>query len=164
MIMTPSQIILTYFLSNLVAITFFFISLKWKILARALYAGLFMWAAWLNWSIAHTNPAFYLNYSKYALGWYRDFILGSFSYYITPFVSFIAICQFFIGLGQLSGGIIFKISCIGGIIFLIAIAPLGFLSAFPSGLTWSAGLLVLYKSPFNKNIFSSQFNKNHQYK
>ena len=155
--MTPAQIILTYFLSNLVAITFFFISLKWNHLARALYAALFLWAAWLNWSVSHTNPTFYLNYSKYAIGLYRDFIIGPFSNNITPIVSFIAVCQLLIGFGQFAGGIIFKISCIGGIIFLVSISPLGVLAAFPSGLIWSAGLLALYRSPFDKNIFSSQF-------
>lgn len=154
--MTPGQIILTYFISNLVAIIFFFISLKWNHLARTLYAALFIWAAWLNWSISHTNPTFYLNYSKYAVGLYRDFIAGPFSNNITPIVSSIAVCQLFIGLGQLSGGIIFKVSCIGGIAFLIAISPLGILAAFPSGLIWSAGLLTLYRSPFDKNIFSKQ--------
>lgn len=158
--MTPAQIILTYFISNLVAITFFFISLKWNHLARTLYAALFIWAAWLNWSVSHTNPAFYLNYSKYAIGLYRDFIMGSFfSNNITAVVSFIAVCQFLVGIGQLSGGIIFKVSCIGGIVFLIAISPLGFLAAFPSGLIWSAGLLALYRSPFDKNIFSNHLNK-----
>jgi hypothetical protein len=156
--MTPAQIIVTYFLSNLVAIAFFFISLKWNHLCRGLYAGLFMWAAWMNWNVSHTNPDFYRNYSKYAIGYYRDFILGPFSNHITPIVSFIAVCQLLIGAGQLAGGVIFKTSCIGAIIFLLAISPLGVLSAFPSGLIWSAGLIVLYKSPFNKNIFSNQFN------
>ena len=155
--MTPAQIIVTYFVSNLVAITFFFITLKWNHLARALYAALFLWAAWLNWSVSHTNPTFYLNYSKYAIGMYRDFINGPFSNNITLIVSVIAICQLMIGLGQFAGGVIFKMSCIGGIIFLVAISPLGALAAFPSGLIWSAGLLNLYKSPFNKNIFSTQF-------
>lgn len=154
--MTPSQIILTYFLSNLVAITFFLISLKWNHLARLLYAGLFIWAAWMNWNVVHTNPSYYLNYSKYAIGLYQDFIAGAFSNHITFIVSFIAICQLLIGLGQLTGGVLFKMSCIGGIVFLVAISPLGVLSAFPSGLIWAAGLFVLYKAPFNKNIFSNK--------
>src|SRR4051812_39109600 len=155
--MTPPQIILTYFLSNFVAIAFFFISLKWNRLARLLFAALFLWAAWLNWSVSHNNPSYYLNYSKYALGFVRDFINGPFSNHITFIVSFIAICQLFIGLGQFFGGVIFKLSCMGGIIFLLAISSLGFLSGFPADLIWAAGLLELYKSPFNKNIFSNEF-------
>lgn len=155
--MTTPQVILTYFVSNLVATTFFFISLKWNHLARVLYAALFFWAAWLNWSVSHTKPIFYLNYGKYAIGWYRDFINGPFSNNITPIVSFIAVCQLLIGIGQLSGGIIFKASCIGGIVFLVAISPLGIAAAFPSGLIWSAGLFTLYRSPYHKNIFSKRF-------
>lgn len=155
--MTPSQIILTYFLANLTAITFFFVSIKWNHFARLLYAALFLWAAWLNWSVSHNNPTFYLNYSKYALGFYRDFITGPFSSHITTIVSSIAVGQFLIGIGQLFGGVIFKLSCIGGIIFLVAISPLGILSAFPADLIWAAGLYRLYRSPFDKNILSTQF-------
>jgi hypothetical protein len=157
--MTAAQIILTYLISNLVAITFFFISIRWNHLARALYAGLFLWAAWMNWSVGHTNPSFYLNYGKYAIKFYSDFIRGPFSNHITTIVSFIAVCQFLIALGQLAGGYIFKISCIAAIVFLLAISPLGVLSAFPSGLIWSAGLIRLYKSPYKKNIFSNHLSK-----
>src|SRR5438105_6047279 len=107
--MTPAQIILTYLLSNLIACAFFFISVKWNHLARALYAALFFWAAWLNWSVANTNPRFYLNYSRYAIGLYRDIINGPFLNHITTIVSFIAFCQFLIGLGQLCGGIALKL-------------------------------------------------------
>ncbi|WP_018617496.1 hypothetical protein [Segetibacter koreensis] len=155
--MNPAQILIAYFISNLVAITFFFISLKWKELARVLFAALFIWAAWTNWTGVRKTPDFYLGFSQYAIGFYRDIINGIFSNYITPIVSFIAVCQLFIGLGLLSRGVIFKIACLGGVIFLVAISPLGIASAFPSGIIWAAGLLVLYKYPFNKNIFHNNW-------
>lgn len=154
--MTGTQILVTYIISNLVAIAFLIISFKRKKLARILFAALFIWASYTNWNVANNNPAFYLNYSKYAVALYRDFILGPFSNHITLVVSSIAICQLLIGCGLLWKGVILKASYIAGIIFLLAICPLGILSAFPSGLIWSAGLLVLYRHPFYKNIFSTK--------
>ncbi|MDB5246684.1 MAG: hypothetical protein JWQ40_1078 [Segetibacter sp.] len=154
--MTQAQIIVTYIISNLVAITFFTVSLKWKQVARVLFAALFFWAAWTNWSVAQTNPDFYLNYSKYAISIYQDIIVGTFLDHMKPIVSFIALCQLLIAIGLLYGGIFLKTACIGGIIFLVAISPLGIASAFPSGLIWSAGLFVLYKYPFHTNIFGKK--------
>ena len=151
--MTGTQILLTYVISNLVAIAFLITSFKRKRLARILFAALFLWAAYTNWNVANSNPAYYLGYTKYALPWYRDFIIGPFSNHITLIVSSIAICQLLIGCGLLWKGPILKTSYIGGITFLLAICPLGILSAFPSGLIWSAGLLVLYRHPYYKNIF-----------
>src|SRR5205085_11997602 len=99
--MSTSQIIIAYIVSNLVAISFFTISLKWNHLARILFAALFILAGFKNWSIAHTNPGDYLSFSKYAVGLYHDIIIGPFSNNITLIVSFIAVCQFLIGVGLL---------------------------------------------------------------
>lgn len=152
--MTITQIIVTYIISNLFAILFLIASFKRKKLARILFAALFLWAAYTNWNVANSNPSYYLSYTKYAVPWYRDFIIGPFSNHIALIVSSIAICQLLIGCGLLWNGIILKASYIAGIIFLLAICPLGILSAFPSGLIWSAGLLVLYRHPSYKYIFS----------
>jgi hypothetical protein len=155
--MDAKYILLAYTLSNLVAIVFVIAAYKWRRVARVLYAALFIWAAYTNWTVVHTDPASYLGNAKYAIGFYRNFIQGTFSHYITPVVSLIAICQFFIGLGMLSRDIVMKTACLGGIIFLVAIAPLGVASAFPATLVFAIGLIILYRHPLEKNILNNHW-------
>jgi uncharacterized membrane protein len=123
-----------------------------------LFAALFIGAGFVNWIVVHTNPTGYLDYSKYAVGLYRDIIVGPFQHYITTIVSFIAVCQVLIGVGLLYKGRILRTACVFGAIFLVAISPLGIASAFPSGLIWAVGLFVLYRDPFERNIFNMKWN------
>jgi hypothetical protein len=155
--METKYIIIAYTISNIVAIGFLIVSLKWKQIGRALYAALFIWASYTNWTTVHNNPTSYLGNAKYAIDFYRNIINGVFSQYITPFVSFVAVCQLLIGLAMLSKGIVFKAGCLGGIIFLVAIAPLGVAAAFPATLTWAVGLIILYRHPFEKNILNNNW-------
>jgi hypothetical protein len=155
--MEPKYIIIAYTISNIVALVFLIVSLKWKQIGRALYAVLFIWASYTNWTVVHQDPTSYLGNAKYAIDFYRHIINGIFSQYITPFVSFVAVCQFLIGLGMLSKGIVLKAACIGGIIFLVAIAPLGVASAFPATLTFAVGLIILYRQSFEKNILNNNW-------
>jgi hypothetical protein len=148
---------IAYIGSNLVALLLLFLSWKKKNLARTLFAILFVWASWINWKTAHNNPGDYLNYTQYAIGFYKGIIQDWFSKHITAYVSIIAVAQLLIGLGFLSKGVIVKISCIGAIIFLLAIAPLGFGSAFPFSLIASAALIILYRHYFEKNIFRNKW-------
>jgi hypothetical protein len=102
--MTQLQLVAAYIISNIVAVVFLLISLfGWKQLARVLFAALFLWAGWKNWTVAHSSPGDYLNYSKYAIDLYRKFIVGPFSNHVQLIVSVIAVCQVFIGLGLLGG-------------------------------------------------------------
>lgn len=98
----------------------------------------------MNSSTALYNPSDYLNYAPYALPVYKDFIEGWFAQHIATMVFVIASGQACIALGMLAKGWIFKLACLGGIIFLLAIAPLGVGAAFPFSLTAGAGLWLLY--------------------
>lgn len=155
--MTAQQMIIASVISNMVAILLLYISWKRKNGARVLFALLFTWAAITNWITAHNNPDIYLEYGKYAIGIYKNIIYGEFARHITGFVSLIAICQLIIGLGLLARGMIVKLSCIGGIIFLMGIAPLGFGAAFPFSITSSVALFLLYRHHFTKDIFKNKW-------
>jgi hypothetical protein len=155
--MSHVQIITAYILSNIAAILFFVATIYSNRLARILFAALFIGAGFVNWIVVHTNSKGYLDYSKYAVGLYRDIIVGPFQNHITAIVSFIAICQLLIGAGLLYKGRILRTACVAGSIFLVAISPLGIASAFPSGLIWAVGLFVLYKDRFEKNIFKMKW-------
>lgn len=155
--MSETTVIIAYIVSNIVALLLLFASWKHKQLARILFSVLFLYAAWQNWTGAHNNPQQYLGFGKYAIGFYKEFISGVFSEMITPFVSFIAIAQLLIGLALLARGIVVKAACLSGIIFLLAIAPLGVGSAFPFSISASIGLYLLYRHHFVKNILNNKW-------
>jgi len=142
----PQVITIAYTGSNIVALLMLLASWKLPSVARLLYALLFLWACWANTNTALYAPQLYIDYASFAfLPFYRDFIQGFFSQHITMFVIIIALCQFLIGVSMLLKGVIFRIGAIGGIVFLISIAPLGVGSAFPASVVMAAGLFVLIR-------------------
>ena len=154
--MTEQQII-AGIVSNIIALALLYLSWKRKNLTRVLFAILFIWASYTNLRAANNNPDLYLDYGKYAVSFYRQIIYGEFSKHITGYVSLIAVLQLFIGLGLLARGIVVKVSCIGGIVFLLAIAPLGAGAAFPFSITASIALFLLFKYNFTKDIFKNKW-------
>src|SRR5215469_13676826 len=127
-----SNYLTLYIISNAVAVIMLFVAWKAPRFARLLFILLFAWASYTNWSYAVNNPNAYLNYSDLSLlNTYKQFILGWFSRHISIAVGFIATCQALIAISMLLKGWIFKTGCIGAIMFLIAIAPLGVGAAFP---------------------------------
>ena len=132
-------------ISNAIAILFLVIAIWKPKIARLLFFLLFSWACWMNWTISSKNPAAYMEYADLALlDLYRDFIKGWFSNHIPFFIGLIATCQGFIAISMLLKGWIYKLGIIGGIIFLLAILPLGVGSGFPCSLVAAIALLKLY--------------------
>ncbi|MEZ4968049.1 MAG: hypothetical protein R2791_22600 [Saprospiraceae bacterium] len=136
---------IAYAASNAVALLLLIAARYYPRLARFLYFLLFAWASWINTKTALYNPADYLNYSAYAVSFYRDFIDGWFAQHVTPMVLFIASGQALIALSMWAKGFLFRLGCIGGMLFLLGIAPLGVAAAFPFSLIAGAGLWVLMR-------------------
>src|SRR6266542_2009421 len=131
------QWLIPYLISNIVFGLTIIGAIKKPMWTRIFLAGFFLWASYFNSTHAILSPQIYLIYATLdALPFYSDFINGFFSHYITPFVFTIAVGQFLIFFGLLLNKTWVKLSCIGGIIFGLAIVPLGvgfdfFLSAMP---------------------------------
>lgn len=79
------------------------------------------------------------------LSFYKSFIYGIFSDHTTLFVALIASGQILVAVLLLMRKRLFQLGIIGGIIFLMAISPLGVGSAFPATLFMAASLIVLHK-------------------
>lgn len=141
------EFIIPYIITNVVAVVLLAMAWKFPRLARLMFAVLFIGAAFFNGSNAASNPAAYLDYAGTALlAFYRNFILGYFAQHTTLLLSIIALCQLFTGIALLLKGRVLRLGIIGGILFFIAIAPLGFGSAFPSTLIMAAGLGLLFRN------------------
>ena len=133
-----------FIISNIAGLILFMVALKKPKAARILFSLLFGWACWRNYTLAVMNPREYLAYADLAIGFYRDFINGWFSRHIGLSVSIIAVSQGMIAAGMLLNNGWVKTACIGAVIFLLSIAPLGVGSAFPFSITVSAAALIIF--------------------
>jgi len=121
------------------------LALRWPRLARALFVFVFLAASLFNSYTAFTEPEVYLNYASMAvLAIYRDFINGAFAAHTQLFVLAIAAGQLCVSALLTRSGSLFRLGVIGGFVFFVSIAPLGFGSAFPSTLLLAIALLVLH--------------------
>lgn len=120
-------------LSNVIAVLQLVAAIRWPRLSRLSFFLLFTWASWVNWKTALQTPQVYLEYGE--LAWsrlYKDFINGWFAENIQTAVGFVATSQALIAVSMLLKGPVFKLGCMGAIIFLLAILPLGVGAGFPS--------------------------------
>lgn len=135
--------IIPWIVSNIAALVILWATVKKPKLARALFTLLFGWACWMNLTTVNDTPEVYLDYASMSIGLYSDFILGWFRDHITPVITAIAIGQGLIALGMLLRGWWVTGACIGAIIFLSSIAPLGVGAAFPFSITVSIAAYVI---------------------
>jgi hypothetical protein len=138
-------LIIAYAASNVVGLLFLWAAFKNTKLARFLFVLLFAWASWINFTTAWVSPEVYLEYSKKSMGFYSSFINGWFAGHITFFVTVIAVGQGLIALGMLLKSKWVILACIGSIVFLMSIAPLGLYAAFPFSITVSIAAYVIIK-------------------
>jgi hypothetical protein len=138
--------LMAYIISNALALIMLVTAWKWPRIGRLMFLLLFAWASWFNWQTVSHTPREYLNYADLAISeGYRQFIRGWFSSHIREVVGFIATCQGLIALAMLLRGWLFKIGAIAGIVFLLAILPLGMGSAFPCTLIMAAAMGLLLR-------------------
>ena len=135
--------------------------LKKAYVGKKFFAGFFLWAAYFNSTTAIQSPQIYLTYASLnALPAYSRFINGFFSEHITVFVFAIAVGQFLIALGLILNKTWVRFACIGGIIFGLAIAPLGVGSGFPSTVCMAIAFFILFKKQDHDFIWKlRQYNR-----
>ena len=138
--------LIPYIISNIVFLLSIAAALRKPMWTRIFFAGFFLWAAYFNSTTAIQSPEIYLTYANLnALPAYSKFINEYFSEHITMIVSTIAVGQFLIALGLILNKTWVKIACIGGIIFGLAIAPLGVGSGFPATVFMAVAFFILLK-------------------
>lgn len=147
---------------NIFSILQLLAAFKWPHVSRVSFFLLFAAASIINFRTAIESPWLYFDYA--GLTWsdlYKDFIHGWFGNHLQPSVVAIAICQALISISMLLKGWLFKIGSIGGIIFLLALIPLGTGSAFPSTAIMAIAMLVLlvkHKNEFVWQLIGSRHN------
>jgi hypothetical protein len=157
-------LVIAYISSNIIGLAFLLAAYKNTKLSRFLFAMLFTWASWINFGTARLSPEVYLEYSKKSVGIYSSFINGWFAGHITFFVTAIAIGQGMIAFGMLLKGKWVTTACIGSILFLMSIAPLGLYAAFPFSISVSIAAYLIVKKDDKEFLWKSFRQKLHSLK
>jgi len=153
--MTSTQMFYAQLISIAVALTIVLVTWRSRLAGRVFFVLLFSWAAFVNMRLAFVDPTAYLGYAPLAWSdWYRDFIRGFFAAHITAIVAVIAVGQATIAVLVATTGRAVSLGLWGAIVFLVAIAPLGVGSGFPTTLimAWAAGLLLMMT--YDRSVWS----------
>lgn len=143
-----------YIITNVIAILTAVISMLWPNAGRVFLSGIFIGAAAFNAFTASGNPGLYLQFGELTTSeFYRSIILGPFSEHLQAYIFMIAGCQVLIGAFLLYKGKLMKTAMLAGIVFLLAIAPLGVGSAFPSSLILATALVILLRKKIEYSIY-----------
>jgi len=142
--MNSQDIWVPYIITHAITLLLIFICYKWPKIGKVGWGIIFILAGLFNMYTGISNPQAYVNYGSRAAGLYQKFIYGVFSSYTSLIVCLIASGQILVGIFLFMKRTLFLWGIIGGIIFLVAISPLGMGSAFPSTLLMSISLVLLY--------------------
>lgn len=135
---------LPYTVTHVITFLLIFICYKWPKIGKVAWGIIFILAGIFNIYTAISDPQAYVDYGSQAVGLYKKFIYGVFSSYTSLIVFLIALGQILVGIFLFMKRTLFLLGILGGIIFLMAISPLGIGSAFPSTLLMSFSLILLY--------------------
>ena len=143
--MIDPEFIIPFTISNIVSVALLISAYKWPRIARILFVLIFLVAGLFNIFTAMTEPEAYLIYGDMAvLEIYRHFIHGIFSKYTQEIVLAIALGQLCVAALLNFKGKLLRLGVIGGVIFFIAIIPLGVGSAFPATLLMAIALITMH--------------------
>ncbi len=141
--MGHNTFIIPYLASNLVAVMLLFLCWKKPRPGRIVFSFIFLAAGIFNLYSARTTPEAYTMFAEGAfLPFYKSFINGVFRDHARLLITLIAAGQMIIALLLFTPRrIIQKIGIGGGVLFFLAIAPLGVGSAFPATIIMALALL-----------------------
>jgi len=144
--MNLQENLVPYLISNIISLILIFICYKYTKTGRIIFGIIFVLAGIFNIYEAFKSPDIYARVFGVTavFPFYKKFIYGFFSSHASLIVSLIGGGQIAVGL-MLFTTSLYKIGVIGGIIFLLAIAPLGVGSAFPSTVLMAVALFFIYQ-------------------
>lgn len=154
--MSYEEYIIPVIISNILALILMLLSFHFTNFMRFLWGTIFMIAGIINLITVYNNPQIYISgFGPAAIDFYKEIIYGPFSGNPGLYVSLIAAGQIITGALMWSKFLWYNIGILGGIIFLLAIAPLGVGSAFPSTLIMAVGLFRLLFKWRRRTIFGT---------
>ncbi|MFP4526777.1 MAG: hypothetical protein ACLFNL_10340 [Bacteroidales bacterium] len=154
--MSYEEYIIPVIISNILALILMLLSFHFTNFMRFLWGTIFMIAGIINLITVYNNPGIYISgFGPSAIELYKEIIYGPFSENPGLYITLIAFTQIIIGALMWLKYLWYNIGILGGVIFLLAIAPLGAASAFPSSIIMAIGLFRLLFKWRRKTIFGT---------
>ena len=136
--------LIPYLVTNTIALVLVFLAFKHHRLTRFAFIIIFLFAGLFNIYTILTKPELFNHYADKAfLDIYRSFISGYFSHHIQLVVAVIGLGQIIVATLLSAGGHWIQFGVIGGIIFFVALIPLGVSAAFPAMLLFILALALM---------------------
>ncbi|MCF8336129.1 MAG: hypothetical protein K9H65_05970 [Bacteroidales bacterium] len=152
--MTYEQYMLPIILANLVAVVVMLSSYNFPRFMRFIWGLIFIAAGIVNLITVYNAPGIYVDsFGPAAIERYQEIIYGPFSKQPAVYVTLIAVGQILVGALIWSRGFWYYLGLTGGVIFLLAIAPLGVGSAFPCTIILAFGLIFMMRKRRRKSLF-----------
>jgi hypothetical protein len=152
--MTYEEYMLPIILANLVAVVLTLSSYNFPRFMRFIWGLVFIIAGIFNLITVYNEPRIYVDaYGPSAIQAYQQIIYGPFSEQPAIYVTLIAVGQIIVGSLIWSRKFWYYLGLIGGVIFMLAIAPLGVGSAFPATVIMALGLILMMRKNRRKSIF-----------
>jgi hypothetical protein len=131
---------------NLIALFMTWLAWKRPPLGRLAFALMFFFAAGVNFYYALADPEEYVYYADFAMvEGYRSLILNASAETIRAILIVTALAQLAVAGAFLSSGRLLEIGALAGVVFLLAIAPLGWAAAFPATVIQAIGAYLIYR-------------------
>jgi hypothetical protein len=148
-----------YLITHILTLLLIFTCYKWPSFGKAVWGLILILAGAFNIFTVISSPEKYVSaYGQHAVLLYKKIIFGLFSTYAVLFVVAIAMGQILVGSCLLMKRTPFKLGVFGGVIFLVAISPLGLGAAFPSTLFMALSPVLMYVR-YQKSIDPNSFQK-----
>ena len=153
----PSDVVGPYIISHVVAVMFLVAAWRWPGTARFITGIGFILAGIFNIRTALNSPEAYVQgFGPHALPLYREFIYGAFARHTATLVIAIASGQIVVGILTFAHAPSRTWGYLGGIVFLLAITPLGIGSAAPSNLIFAIAIATLLRDECEQRTASHE--------
>lgn len=150
--MNYEQFMLPVILANLLAVVIMLLSYNFPRFMRFIWGLIFIIAGIVNLITVVNEPGVYVDaFGPAAIDFYKEIIYGPFNKQPGVYVALIAGGQILIGSLIWSSGFWYYLGLTGGLIFFLAIAPLGAGSAFPSTVFLAIGLIFMMRKRRRKS-------------
>ena len=135
-----------YISSNILAMTLAIGSFKFPSLTRLALFLLFGWSCWTNALNAFDSPWVYIDYADSAVLPFKNFVLQLSEHSLKALALLVALFQLLIAVSMLLKGWSFKGGCLAGMLYCLALLPLGLYSGFPAPILMSLTFYTLFST------------------
>jgi hypothetical protein len=144
------------FIGNLLAIILMLLSYHFPRVLRVIWGAIFITMGVVSLITVYNNPSVFIDLiGSKPVKFYQDFIDKTMVEHPGAFILLLGVIQILFGGMIWSRKVWFILGCIGAVLFLLAILPLGLAITFPLTIFMALSIIFLMRKRRNKSIFGT---------